>query len=258
MKFWFKQFTAFVWTEALCCLFPVVIFLALAVSKAVELPLLYRYDWILLVCVLMQLLLLWTKLESMDELKVIFLFHLIGLALEIFKVNMGSWSYPEQGFTKIWGVPLYSGFMYSSVASYVCQAWKRFDLQMIRWPKGTCALLAAVLIYLNFFTHHYIYDFRWLLIAGLVALFFKTRFVFTVRGVQYRISALLSFLLIAFFIWLAENISTFFGAWKYPDQEQVWKVVHFGKISSWFLLVLISIMIVAELKFIKYGRAKER
>lgn len=44
------------------------------------------------------------------------MFHLIGLALEIFKVHMGSWSYPEEGYVKIFGVPLYSGFMYASVA----------------------------------------------------------------------------------------------------------------------------------------------
>lgn len=36
------------------------------------------------------------KLESLDEVKVIGVFHLIGLALELYKVHMGSWSYPEE------------------------------------------------------------------------------------------------------------------------------------------------------------------
>jgi uncharacterized membrane protein YoaT (DUF817 family) len=57
------------------------------------------------------------KLETIDELKVICLFHIIGLILELYKVHMGSWSYPEEGWSKIQGVPLYSGFMYASVAS---------------------------------------------------------------------------------------------------------------------------------------------
>lgn len=33
-------------------------------------------------------------------------------------------------------------------------------------------------------------------------------------------------------------------------------MVHLGKISSWFLLVIISIIIVANLKHFKYGRGQ--
>lgn len=66
------------------------------------------------------------------------------------------------------------------------------------------------------------------------------------------------FFLVGFFIWLAENIATFFNAWKYPDQNQVWHVVSVSKISSWFLLVIISVIIVAQLKHVKANRnAKE-
>ncbi len=57
-----------------------------------------------------------TGLETKDELKVITVFHLIGLLLEIYKVHFGSWSYPEERYSKVFGVPLYSGFMYASVA----------------------------------------------------------------------------------------------------------------------------------------------
>ncbi|MNJ46942.1 hypothetical protein D3C77_420850 [compost metagenome] len=64
---------------------------------------------------------------------------------------------------------------------------------------------------------------------------------------------LLSFLLIGFFIWVAENVTTFLGAWKYPNQEETWHLVHIGKISSWFLLVVISVIIVAQLKHVKMG-----
>ena len=34
---------------------------------------------------------------------------------------------------------------------------------------------------------------------------------------------------IGFFIWIAENITTFFGAWAYPNQETTWSLVHLGK-----------------------------
>ena len=91
-----------------------------------------------------------TGLETKDELKVITVFHLIGLLLEIYKVHFGSWSYPEEAYSKIFGVPLYSGFMYASVASYICQAWRRMHLQMYHWPKAIFAIPLGAMIYFNF------------------------------------------------------------------------------------------------------------
>ena len=61
----------------------------------------------------------------------------------------------------------------------------------------------------------------------------------------------LSFVLIGFFIWIAENIATFFGAWEYPNQTEAWSLVHLGKVSSWLLLVIVSFLIVATLKRVK-------
>lgn len=246
-----RKLFIFGWNQALCCIFPVVIFAAMAVTKVVDIPFIHRYDLILVICVLMQVAMLWWKLETLDELKVITLFHLIGLGLELFKVNMGSWSYPDEAWSKLWGVPLYSGFMYASVASYICQAWRRFDLKIDGWPNGSIITAIAVLIYLNFFTHHYVWDFRWVLCASLLLIFPSTWIRFTVDGKQYRMHVLVSFVLIAFFIWLAENISTFLGAWQYPNQAVRWSMVHLGKFSSWFLLIIISIIIVVQLKNLK-------
>jgi uncharacterized membrane protein YoaT (DUF817 family) len=42
----------------------------------------------------------------------------------------------------------------------------------------------------------------------------------------------LSFVLIGFFIWLAENIGTLLGAWRYLNQLGAWSAVHVGKWSS--------------------------
>lgn len=63
------------------------------------------------------------------------------------------------------------------------------------------------------------------------------------------------FFIVGFFIWIAENIATFLGAWKYPDQHEAWHLVGFSKISSWFLLIIISVIIVAQLKHVKAGRS---
>ncbi|OUS74770.1 hypothetical protein B1748_20700 [Paenibacillus sp. MY03] len=248
------QLLHFGYHQAMSCLFPVAIFGTLALSGMVDWPFIHRYDAILLVLLAVQFLMYRSGLETLDEIKVICVFHLIGLALEIYKVKMGSWSYPEPGFTKMFGVPLYSGFMYASVASFMCQIWRRLRMDMTGWPGLPAAGLLGGAIYLNFFTHHFIPDFRWWLTGLVLIVFWRTWILYRVRGVTYRMPLTLAFAIVGFFIWLAENIATFFDAWKYPDQHQSWQLVGFSKISSWFLLVIISVIIVAQLKHVKAGR----
>ncbi|MBB6733920.1 DUF817 domain-containing protein [Cohnella zeiphila] len=237
--------------QALSCVFPMVIFASLAVTKLIPLPWLPRYDWLLLLCLVMQWGMVRSGLETRDELKVITMFHLIGLALELFKVHMGSWSYPEEGYSKVFGVPLYSGFMYASVASYLCQAWRRLKVELIGWPPFPAVVPLAVMIYANFFTHHFWIDVRWWLSALVLLVFWRTRVAYEVGGTRYRMPLALSFVLIGLFIWIAENVATFFGAWEYPDQSGSWRLVHLGKVSSWLLLVIVSFLIVATLKLVK-------
>ncbi|MFE4522422.1 DUF817 family protein [Cytobacillus firmus] len=69
--------------------------------------------------------------------------------------------------------------------------------------------------------------------------------------IQYRMPPALSFVLIGFFIWIAENTATFFGAWEYPNQADAWSLVHLEKVSSWLLLVIARFLIVARLKQVK-------
>jgi len=241
--------------QALSCIFPVVIFASLALTKFLPMPILSRYDWLLVICIVMQWWMVKSGLETVDELKVITLFHLIGLALELFKVHMGSWAYPEEGFSKVFGVPLYSGFMYASVASYLCQAWRRLKVELVEWPPFWAVVPLTAAIYLNFFTHHYWIDVRWWLSALVILVFWRAWVVYEVGGSRYRMPIVLSFVLIGFFIWVAENIATFFGAWEYPNQAKAWSLVHIGKVSSWLLLVIVSFLIVASLKQAK-GKMK--
>ncbi|MGG3941782.1 DUF817 domain-containing protein [Peribacillus psychrosaccharolyticus] len=248
----------FGYNQALACLFPVAIFLTLALSKIIPLSILPRYDFILILCLLMQVFMVTAKFETWDELKVICLFHVIGLALELYKVHMGSWSYPEEGFSKLWGVPLYSGFMYASVASYMCQSWRRLHLTLVNWPPTIIAAITAAAIYLNFFTHHFIIDLRWILIGVVLLVFYRTIVTFTVNNQPYQMPVVLSFVLMGFFIWVAENVATFFGAWQYPNQEDGWHLVHFSKISSWLLLVIVSFLIVALLKHVKQIESRKQ
>lgn len=244
----------FAFQEALSCIFPVSVFIILAISKIVNLPYIPRYDLILVLCIVVQILLVVFKIETIEELKVIFLFHIIGLVLEIYKVHIGSWSYPEQSIMRIADVPFYSGFMYSSVASYISQAWKRLKLDFLGWPNKKIVLILALIIYSNFFTNHYFFDIRWIIIGSLFIIFKNSFVIFQVKDVKMKMPVILSFFLIALFIWFAENISTYLGAWRYPNQMKGWELVHTGKITSWFLLVIISIIIVHNLKELKENK----
>jgi uncharacterized membrane protein YoaT (DUF817 family) len=113
------------------------------------------------------------------------------------------------------------------------------------------ATLIAITIYANFFTHHYIGDYRWYIAACALGLYARATVVFQPLDRERTMPLLLSFVLIGFFIWLAENISTFFGVWRYPNQIGAWSTVHVGKWSSWSLLVIMTFTIVANLKHIK-------
>ncbi|GGC75440.1 hypothetical protein GCM10007216_02490 [Thalassobacillus devorans] len=250
------QIFHFGWNQALSCVFPVVIFASLAITQIITPPILPRYDWLLIIFLLMQWGMVRSGLETRDELKVITLFHLIGLALEIFKVHMGSWAYPDEGYSKVLGVPLYSGFMYASVASYLCQAWRRLKVELVQWPPFWVVGSLAAAIYLNFFTHHFWMDVRWILSGLVILLFWRSWVTYLVNGSRYRMPLALSFVLIGFFIWVAENIATFFGAWEYPNQTEAWSLVHLGKVSSWLLLVIVSFLIVATLKQVKGNISK--
>jgi len=251
IRFVFKQFTLYGYLQAISCVFPAIIFVSLAITSMLPDLGIHRYDLLLLICVLAQVIMYKRGWETRDELYVITFFHLLGLVMEFHKVHHGSWSYPEEGFTKIFGVPLYSGFMYASVGSYICQAWRNLQLSTENWPRSIFTIPVGVIIYVNFITNAFILDLRIYIAIVLMVVFFRTKFVFRLNGYSYKIPAILSFVLIGFFIWLAENIATYFGAWKYAYQHQGWQIVAWHKITSWSLLVIVSIIIVGELKKLK-------
>ncbi len=244
------EFLVFGLKEAAACVFAGSFLLLLALSGRIEIPGLARYDFLFVAAIAIQLLLVATRLENWREVAVLSLFHAIGMGLELFKTSpeVAAWSYPEPAVLRVATVPLYSGFMYAAVASYMMQAWRLFALRLSGFPPLAWALALCAAIYANFFTNHYIVDLRWPLAAAVLFVFRRTRVHFTVIAQERWMPLALSFLLIGFFIWVAENIATFFGAWAYPDQLSGWAIVGPSKISSWMLLVILSFIIVAALK----------
>lgn len=247
------EFLYFGIKEARASLFAGLFFLAVFAVPRAGLFGLARYDLLLVIALAIQAAMVLTKLETLDELKAITLFHLIGFALEVFKTSSSiqSWSYPDFGYTKLFGVPLFSGFMYAAIGSYVIQAWRVLDLRVRHHPPYWMATLAATAIYANFYTHHYIGDYRWYIAACTLGLYARTTVIFRPYDRDRRMPLLIAFVLIGFFIWLAENVHSFLGLWQYPNQIGGWSVVHIGIWSSWSLVVVMTFTIVANLKHIK-------
>lgn len=247
------EFLWFGLKEARACLFAGLIFAAILLVPRTGVLGLPRYDALLLFALAIQFWMLRSGIESADEAKAIGLFHAVGFALEAFKVSpmIGSWSYPDFAWTKVLGVPLFAGFMYAAVGSYIIQAWRLLDVRIRHHPPYWLATAIALLIYANFFTHHFIGDRRWYIAACALGVYARTTVVFRPYDRDRRMPMLLAFALIGFFIWLAENFGTFFGVWRYPQQLGAWSAVHVGKWSSWSLLVVMTFTIVAHLKHIK-------
>jgi uncharacterized membrane protein YoaT (DUF817 family) len=204
-----------------------------------------RNDFLVIAAVVIQLIMVVFKLETLRELRVIVLFHIVGTGMELFKTDVGSWIYEGEGLLRIGGVPLYSGFMYAAVGSYMVRVYRTFDLRFERYPRRWITAILAGLIYLNFFTHHYLFDARYILLAAIVIVFGRTWMQFTVFRTRLRMPLVVAFLLVAVFIWLAENIATWSNAWAYPNQVDGWHLVSVAKLGSWFLLMMISVVLVA-------------
>lgn len=201
-----------------------------------------RYDALFAFAVLIQAAMLLFKMETWREAKVIAMFHLTGTVMELFKVGAGSWVYPEDAFFMILGVPLFSGFMYASVGSYIARVIRIFDMRFAPYPPFWMSVLLAVAIYANFFAHHFLPDIRLGLFAATVILFGATRITFTV-GKTYWMPMPVAAFLASFFLWLAENIGTLTGTWVYAGSA-TFDWASLSKMGSWYLLLYVSFVTV--------------
>ncbi|NIY78005.1 DUF817 domain-containing protein [Celeribacter sp. HF31] len=201
-----------------------------------------RYDALLLYALGLQILFLIFRLETFTEAKVILLFHITGTVMEIFKLHMGSWDYPGAGVIKIGGVPLFSGFMYASVGSFMARAIRLFDMRFAPYPPYWASLLFALAIYLNFFTHHFGPDIRIGLFIASLILFARTRVWYRI-GHWHWMPMPVAGVLSAFFLWIAENIGTATRIWLYNGQVSG-EMVSFSKMGSWYLLLYVSFVTV--------------
>ncbi len=246
-RLWLYEFLLFGFKQAWACLFGGLL-LALLLGTHFFYPedaALHRYDFLTLAALAIQAAMLAFRLETWAEAKVILIFHVVGTVMELFKTAAGSWIYPEASVLHIGAVPLFSGFMYAAVGSYIARVWRIFDFRYSAYPPRWATWVLAGAIYVNFFAHHWLPDIRLVLFAATILLFARTRVHFRNWRAHRWMPLLVGFGLVALFIWGAENIGTFAQAWTYPGQEHGWRMVSPAKLGSWFLLMLISFVLVA-------------
>lgn len=245
LPFAVAELVMFVLKQGWACLFGGLLLAAIIATKLVWQPdwPLHRYDALFLFAIATQAVFLATKLETWEEARVILLFHLTGTAMEWFKVDAGSWSYPEAGLFRLIGVPLFSGFMYAAVGSYMARVIRVFDMHFAPYPRFSLTVLLAGAIYVNFFAHHFLPDIRVALFVATVALYARTRIWFRIHDRHWWMPLPVAAFLSALALWVAENIGTATGTWIYSGQEPG-QMVSLAKLGSWYLLLYVAFVTV--------------
>jgi len=249
------EFIHFGLKQARACIFGALLLAGIVGTRLwyPEAPAVHRYDFLFGYAIAIQVVLIACRLESVREFGVVIVFHVMATAMELFKTSdaIGSWAYPEAAVIRLGGVPLFAGFMYSAVGSYMARIWRIFRFRFEHFPPIPVAAGLALLAYVNFFTHHYTFDIRWLVLAGIGAFFWRTQVCFTPQHRERKMHLLLGLALVAVFIWIAENLGTIARAWVYPHQQDGWRMVEFAKITSWFLLMQLSFVLIYVLRTIE-------
>nr|WP_180042710.1 MULTISPECIES: DUF817 family protein [unclassified Acinetobacter] len=248
----FKSCFEFSFKAASAALFGILLLIAFALTASMgnqEFYGLFRYDYLLFYALIIQVCLLYLKLESWAEAKVIALFHIMAMGMEIFLTHpqIASWQYPQPAVFKILTVPLFAGFMYSAVGSFFARSLRLYQVSFEKLPSFPNMLVLAVFSYINFMSKFFVPDIRLFLFAWSVIIFWKTRIRFQLQQHQLQFPMLPVLIVLAFLIWIAENISTFYRIWLYPSQVEAWHMVGWGKMGSWYLLLLLSLVLVLKI-----------
>lgn len=248
----FKACFEFSYKAASAALFGILLLIAFALTASMgshEYFGFFRYDYLLFYAVLIQVCLIYLKLESWAEAKVIALFHVMAMLMEIFLTHpqIASWQYPQPAVFKLLTVPLFAGFMYSAVGSFFARSLRLYQVSLSQLPTFANMIALAIFSYLNFMTKFFIADLRVVLFVWSVLIFWKTKIKFQLQYYAVQLPILPVLMVLAFLIWIAENISTFYKIWLYPSQVDAWHMVGWGKLGSWYLLLLLSLVLVMKI-----------
>ncbi len=232
------------------CLISVFFPILLGIGFLITLKIPHKFDLLFIYAIIIQIILVKIKYETLRETLVILIFHLIGLTMEIVEVRInGSWTYHADGtWLALFGIPLFTGFMYASMGSFASKAYDEMKMKIDNYPKNKYLYPYSLFVYLNFMTNNHIFDFRWILMATIILLIWKCKINFKLLDRIFWMPANIACGLTAFFILIVENIATYLRVWSYPNQIHGWKIVGFDKFTSWYLLFAVSFIVVYGVK----------
>ena len=248
MRTFFYEFWLFGIKLASSCIFGAYLLLLIAVTYFwYPIESLYRNDFLFLAALGFQIFLLAFRLESFREATVILIFHVVATFMELFKTSeaINAWNYPGDACVRLGNVPLFAGFMYSAVGSYIARVFRLLDFRFSNAPPSWTSFVLAALIYANFFTHHFLSDIRNGLLLASVILYGRCVIHFRMDKVHRQMPLMVAQFLTAIFVWIAENIATYSRIWVYPNQTGEWQMVPFSKLIAWFLLLMLSFVLVS-------------
>ncbi|MEM9715681.1 MAG: DUF817 family protein [Pseudomonadota bacterium] len=230
-----------VWWQIRAAVFGIA-FLAAIVGTAV----IWSPDWALArndalfgVGVVLMVAVFWTGVNRMADAVPIGIVFLLGIGLELHRTGVGAWAYADGGVLKLGAKPLFVGFMYAAVASYVIRSLRLKELVVTRLPHWAVAAFVSVSIYGMFFVG--VPDWVRPAVLALAVIVFGMARVVAPSGSWLPVPVALG--LAAVLLWCAENVGTFSGTWTYRGQGPG-ELVDLTKISAWFLLLTVIFWVV--------------
>ncbi|MEO0343657.1 MAG: DUF817 family protein [Pseudomonadota bacterium] len=179
--------------------------------------------------------------RGFDAVPMVFVFAL-GIGLELQKTGIGAWAYADDGTLMLGAKPLFVGFMYASVASYVIRALRLKGLQVLHLPHWGWAALGGIVLYGAYFLALPFWG-RPVLILWAGLLYHRAR-VQSPSGSWLPVPVALGFA--ALLLWVAENVGTMSGTWTYSGQS-AGELVSLSKIGAWFVLLTVIFSVVTYL-----------
>ncbi|NQV26783.1 MAG: DUF817 family protein, partial [Rhodopirellula sp.] len=137
MRTFIHEFWLFGIKQASSCIFGAYLLFLIAVTHFwYPIDGLYRNDFLFLAALAFQIVLLAFRLESFREAAVIMIFHVVATLLELFKTSdaISAWHYPGEAHIRLGNVPLFAGFMYSAVGSYIARVFRMLDFRFTSTP----------------------------------------------------------------------------------------------------------------------------